>query len=79
MAYQAGSQGGTLPAVMNAANEVAVNYFLNRRIKFLEIAGLVAAVLEKHTWISNPDLEEIFAADSWAREYCHSLIKKGEC
>jgi len=79
MAYQAGCQGGTLPAVMNAANETAVNYFLNRRIKFLEIAELVAAVLEKHVLISNPDLEEIFAADSWAREYCHSLIKKGEC
>lgn len=78
MAYQAGSQGGTLPAVMNAANEVAVNYFLNRRIKFLEIAELVAAVLEKHVFISKPDLEEIFAADSWARVYCASLIKKGE-
>jgi len=78
MAYQAGSQGGTLPAVMNAANEVAVNYFLNRRIKFLEIAELVAAVLEKHELISKPNLEEIFAADSWARVYCKSLIKKGE-
>ncbi len=78
MAYQAGRQGGTLPAVMNAANETAVNYFLNGRIKFLEIADSVAAVLEKHVLISNPDLEEIFAADSWAREYCHSLIKKGE-
>jgi len=79
MAYQAGRQGGTLPAVMNAANEVAVNYFLNHRIKFLEIAELVAAVLENHTFISSPDLEDIFAADHWAREYCHKLIKKGEC
>lgn len=77
-AYQAGRLGGTLPAVMNAANEVAVNNFLNRRIKFLDIAGLVSAVLDKHDLVSTPDLEEIFAADRWARAYCQSLIKKGE-
>jgi 1-deoxy-D-xylulose 5-phosphate reductoisomerase len=77
-AFEAGRQGGTLPAVMNAANEVAVGYFLNHQIKFLEIARTVEAVLNKHTMIKSPALEEIFAADTWAREYCHQLIKKGE-
>lgn len=77
-AYEAGRTGGTLPAVMNAANEVAVGYFLNHQIKFLDIAKTVEAVLDKHNMINNPALEEIFAADSWAREYCRQLIKKGE-
>lgn len=78
IAYQAGRCGGTMPAAMNAANEVAVNSFLNRRIRFLDIAGLVSAVVDKHELISNPNLEEIFAADKWARECCQTLIKKGE-
>ncbi|MEA4925397.1 MAG: 1-deoxy-D-xylulose-5-phosphate reductoisomerase [Syntrophomonadaceae bacterium] len=78
-AFQAGRQGGTLPAVMNAANEVAVGCFLNQQINFLEIAEMVAAVLDRHIMIPSPGLEEIFAADRWARDYCRQLIKKGEC
>ena len=78
IAYQAGRQGGTLPAVMNAANEVAVNYYLNRKIGFLDIAALVEEVLQKHVSTFHPDLEEIFSADIWAREYCRSLIMKGD-
>ncbi len=67
-AYQAGKIGGTMPAVMNAANEVAVDKFLNNEIKFLEIPKLISMVMDKHNLISNPTLEDIFKVDSWARE-----------
>jgi len=78
IAYQAGRQGGTLPAVMNAANEVAVHQFLAQKISFMNITMLVQQVMEKHDTIRHPSLEEIFAADNWAREYCISLVTKGD-
>lgn len=77
IAYEAGTLGGTMPAVMNAANELAVHSFLNREISFLRIAAVVQEVMEKHSSVSNPDLEDIFAADAWARENCAYLLKKG--
>ena len=78
LAYQAGRRGGTMPAAMNAANEIAVKSFLNRRIKFLDIATLVEKVMQRQDVLDNPSLEQIFAADRWARESCHTLIVKGE-
>lgn len=77
LAYQAGRQGGTLPAVMNAANETAVNSFLHHQIQFLDIAVLVEKVMYQQELISHPSLDQIFAADSWARQYCQGLIMKG--
>ncbi len=77
IAYEAGQRGGTLPAVMNAANEVAVNYFLNRKIDFLNIEAIVEKVMTKHDTNSQPDLDEILATDIWAREYCRDLIEEG--
>ncbi|MCL6519918.1 MAG: 1-deoxy-D-xylulose-5-phosphate reductoisomerase [Armatimonadetes bacterium] len=67
LAYRAAEQGGTMPAVMNAANEVAVGLFLEGKIGFLEIERKVRRVMEKHKPIYDPDLAQILEADSWAR------------
>jgi 1-deoxy-D-xylulose-5-phosphate reductoisomerase len=67
LAYAAGRTGGTMPAVMNAANEIAVDMFLAGRISFPGIAVLVERVMERHTVNYRPDLEAILAADAWAR------------
>ncbi len=68
LAIEAGRKGGTYPAVLCGADEVAVDLFLSGHIKFTDIARLVEPVLEKHHPIPSPTLEEILAADSWARE-----------
>ena len=68
LARRAGETGGTLPAVMNAANEIAVSAFLDRRISFPRIWHLVEEVMNRHTSIANPTLDAILEADRWARE-----------
>lgn len=68
LAYDAGKVGGTLPAVLNAANEVAVELFLNRKISFLQIPELVEKVMDNHKPEFHPSLEEILKIDSWARK-----------
>jgi 1-deoxy-D-xylulose-5-phosphate reductoisomerase len=67
LARRAGEVGGTLPAVLNAANEVAVDAFINGRISFPQISDTVRRVLERHQVVPNPTLEQVFAADTWAR------------
>ncbi len=67
LAKEAGTAGGTLPAVMNAANEIAVSAFLAEEIPFPKIWETVAATMETHETISQPTLEEIIAADEEAR------------
>jgi len=68
LARRAGETGGTLPAVMNAANEIAVSAFLDRRIPFPRIWQLVEQVMNRHTSIANPTLDAILQADRWARD-----------
>ncbi len=68
LALEAGRKGGTYPAVLSAADEVAVELFLNGDIGFLDIARLVAEVLEEHRGISHPSPQEVLTADAWARE-----------
>jgi 1-deoxy-D-xylulose-5-phosphate reductoisomerase len=68
LARRAGEVGGTLPAVMNAANEVAVSAFLDRRIAFPRIWQLVEEVMNRHRSVANPNLDAILDADRWARE-----------
>ncbi len=68
LAVEAGRKGGTYPAVLSAADEVAVSGFLSGRIKFTAISGLVERVLAEHQAIAQPTLAEIMAADGWARE-----------
>jgi 1-deoxy-D-xylulose-5-phosphate reductoisomerase len=67
LARKAGEIGGTLPAVLNAANEVAVEAFVNRRINFPEISETVCRTMDKHLVISHPTLDQILEADAWAR------------
>ena len=67
LARRAGRQGGTLPAVLNAANEVAVEAFVNRHISFPAIARLVDRVMKEHAWVEHPSLDQILEADAWAR------------
>lgn len=67
MAIEAGQRGGTYPAVLAAADEIAVQQFLDTRIGFREIASAVESVLSEHDGIADPELEDILAADEWAR------------
>jgi 1-deoxy-D-xylulose-5-phosphate reductoisomerase len=67
LARQAGEVGGTLPAVLNAANEIAVEAFVNRKINFPQITGVVRRVMDAHKTVSHPGLEQILEADAWAR------------
>jgi 1-deoxy-D-xylulose-5-phosphate reductoisomerase len=67
LARRAAAAGGTLPAVLNAANEVAVEKFLDKTIRFSGVWELVARVMDRHTLIGGPDLGQILAADAWAR------------
>lgn len=73
LAYHAGKLGGTMPAVMNAANEVAVWRFLKGEIGFLAIPRTVQAVMEKHQNIARPKLDDILNADRWARETAQNI------
>ncbi len=68
LAIEAVRQGGTSPAVLAAADEVAVERFLSQRIRLVDIAHLIERVLGQHRKIDHPTLEEIMAADAWARE-----------
>jgi 1-deoxy-D-xylulose-5-phosphate reductoisomerase len=68
LARRAGEIGGTLPAVLNAANEVAVEAFVNRRIPFPGIPATVRRAMDRHQAIPHPSLEQILQADAWARK-----------
>jgi len=68
LALEAGRKKGTYPAVLAAADEVAVDLFLEQHIGFLDIATLVEEALGQHQSTPHPSLEEILAADAWARE-----------
>jgi len=75
LARQVGETGGTLPAVMNAANEVAVSAFLDRRIPFPRIWQLVEEVMNRHTSVAKPNLDAILEADRWARATAVGALK----
>lgn len=70
LAYAAGRAGGSMPAVLNAANEQAVALFLDEKISYLDIARCIEFVCDRHSNdnCSNPSLEDIIAADNWARQ-----------
>jgi 1-deoxy-D-xylulose-5-phosphate reductoisomerase len=73
LARRAGEIGGTLPAVLNAANEVAVERFCARQLGFTGIAQLVTRVMNAHRVVEQPSLEQILEADRWARAEAESL------
>jgi 1-deoxy-D-xylulose-5-phosphate reductoisomerase len=79
LARTAGESGGTLPAVMNAANEIATAAFLEGRLRFPQIWETVEKVMAAHTNVARPNLDAILRADQWAREQalrCVKLLKR---
>ncbi len=76
LAYDAGEAGGTNPAVLNAANEVAVEEFINGKIKFTNIPKIIEKVLSLHDAVNEPSLEEIIQADRWARQQAQKIIER---
>jgi 1-deoxy-D-xylulose-5-phosphate reductoisomerase len=76
LARRAGETAGTLPAVLNASNEVAVAAFLDRQVRFPRIWQIVEEVMSRHTSIAHPDLDAILRADQWARAEATAAIGK---
>ena len=72
LAYDAFRQGGSMPTVYNAANEKAVNLFLNRKIRFLEIPELIGLSMQQHQKIENPTVEQILDAEAQTYEFMES-------
>jgi 1-deoxy-D-xylulose-5-phosphate reductoisomerase len=75
LARYAGETGGTVPAVLNAANEIAVAAFLDRQVRFPRIWQVVQEVMNRHTSVAHPDLDEILRADQWARAEAAKTLK----
>lgn len=78
LAYKAIEMGGTMPAVLNAANEITVNAFLNEKIKIIEIPSIIQAVMKSHKIKTNPLISDILDADYWARQEALSLCIKSK-
>lgn len=76
LARQAAEAGNSAPAVLNAANEVAVEAFLQRRIRFPEIAGMIEQVLDQEPVVALPTLDAVFAADQRARELSREWLRR---
>ena len=75
-ALEAGHAGGTYPTALSASDEVAIEAFLDGRISFGDIHGVVTATLDRHESTSEPSLEEILATDAWARETARSIVER---
>ena len=76
LAYEALSKSGTMPAVLNVANEQAVYHFLNNEIGFMDIPYIIEEACEKHNWISNPSLEDLLHLEVWTVDYVKKFINK---
>ncbi len=74
LAQSAAESDDTVPCVLNAANEVAVNAVLRRQIRFAEIADYIQRVLDLHQTVSKPSLDDILEADRWARQAANELL-----
>ena len=75
LAYAAAKTGGTMPAVLNGANEMAVTAFIEEKIRFDKIVSAVEEVLSRHRGQADPGIDEILAADRWAREETDKIIE----
>jgi len=78
LGFRAAREGGTLGAVLNAANEIAVDAFLGRKIRFTRIASLVREVMDRHHLVASPTLDDIRTADAWARSESRSLVSTSQ-
>ncbi len=77
LAYEAAEAGGTMPCVLNSANEVAVQSFLAHKIKLTQIPELIEKVMREHKFIKSPSLSEIEQAEEWAKGEAKSGIRVG--
>jgi 1-deoxy-D-xylulose-5-phosphate reductoisomerase len=77
LGYAAARTGGTMPAVLNAANEMAVAAFLKGRLRFMDIPKTVAATMEAHRQQPLTSLEQVLAVNRWARDFANGLINRG--
>ena len=75
LSYEALGKGGNWPCILNAANEVAVDAFLERKIGFMDIPDLIERTLGRSSFIKNPNLDDYFETDLEARRVAHELIK----
>jgi 1-deoxy-D-xylulose-5-phosphate reductoisomerase len=75
LARRAGETGGTLPAVMNAANEIAVAAFLDRQVRFPGIWHIVEEIMNRHKPVAHADLNAILKADQWARAQARKCVE----
>lgn len=75
LAYEAMMKGGNMPCILNAANEIAVQAFLEDRIKFLQIPSLIEKSMQHISWIENPDYSDYISTDKNTREFTKSLLK----
>lgn len=78
LAYRALKAGGTMPAVLNAANEIAAEAFLQGRLAFRQIPRLIRGVMDRHRPAADPGLEEILAAHRWAQQQSQNRIARGK-
>lgn len=74
LALEAAAQAGTMPAVLNAANEEAVAAFLEERVRFVDIPVMIEQVMRRHTPQPHPSFADVLAADRWARQEAHEQI-----
>lgn len=75
LAYAAGKEGGTMPTVMNAANEIAVQLFMEGKIPFLQIEDIVERMMNQHQTIATPDLDVILEIDLSTRKMVYDIVK----
>jgi 1-deoxy-D-xylulose-5-phosphate reductoisomerase len=76
LAYAAGLCGGTAPVVLNAADEVAVSAFIEKKIRFIDLPKIIEKILVLHDSINNPSLDDILQADLWARIETKEIIER---
>lgn len=75
LAFEALRAGGTMPAVLNAANEKAVGLFLQEKIRFLDIPEIIEKVMGRHSVKPDPDIDDIIDVDLWARKIVEEIVK----
>ncbi|GAA4292197.1 1-deoxy-D-xylulose-5-phosphate reductoisomerase [Anaerocolumna aminovalerica] len=76
LAYEAAREGGSIPTVYNAANELAVAKFLNREIKYLDIADIIGAAMKKHKKVENPSVGQILNIENETYDFINELTKE---
>ena len=75
LAFEAGKQGGNMPCILNASNEIAVDAFLKEKIAYLDMTKIIEESLNKISYIASPNLDQLIETDLKTREYSKDKIK----